>query len=226
MIKRALEAGLIEMAVTNPRDFTKSRHRQVDDTIYGGGAGMLMMCQPLFDACHHVLPEKDQGIGSFSCHRQERPSPRTGPRNCSGTMIIWSSSAATMKAWTTGWKNTWRTNSSPSETTSSPAANWEPWLSATPWPAWCPAFWETQEAQPAIPSMNRSWNTPVHQARRLQRLESAGRTPFRTPCKHCPVEKKRSPPPHHDLPPGPSGRAGAFQRRQEAHGRNQEEKEE
>ena len=58
MIKRALEAGLIEMAVTNPRDFTKSRHRQVDDTIYGGGAGMLMMCQPLFDACHHVLPEK------------------------------------------------------------------------------------------------------------------------------------------------------------------------
>ena len=37
MIKRALEAGLIEMAVTNPRDFTKSRHRQVDDTIYGRG---------------------------------------------------------------------------------------------------------------------------------------------------------------------------------------------
>ena len=49
------------MAVTNPRDFTKSRHRQVDDTIYGGGAGMLMMCQPLFDACHHVLPEKGPG---------------------------------------------------------------------------------------------------------------------------------------------------------------------
>ena len=58
MIKRALEGGLMEMAVTNPRDFTKSRHGQVDDTICGGGAGMLMMCQPLFDASHHVLPEK------------------------------------------------------------------------------------------------------------------------------------------------------------------------
>lgn len=58
IIKRAIDAGLVEMAVTNPRDFTKSRHRQVDDTIYGGDPGMLMMCQPLFDACHHVLPEK------------------------------------------------------------------------------------------------------------------------------------------------------------------------
>ncbi|MBD9031809.1 MAG: tRNA (guanosine(37)-N1)-methyltransferase TrmD [Dialister sp.] len=58
MIKRALEGGLMDMAVTNPRDFTKSRHGQVDDTICGGGAGMLMMCQPLFDAARHVLPEK------------------------------------------------------------------------------------------------------------------------------------------------------------------------
>ena len=33
MIKRALEGGLMEMAVTNPRDFTKSRHGQVDDPI-------------------------------------------------------------------------------------------------------------------------------------------------------------------------------------------------
>ena len=58
IIKRALDAGRMEMAVTNPRDYTMYRHRQVDDTIYGGGAGMLMMCQPIFDAVHHVLPEK------------------------------------------------------------------------------------------------------------------------------------------------------------------------
>lgn len=102
MIKRALEAGLIEMAVTNPRDFTKSRHRQVDDTIYGGGAGMLMMCQPLFDACHHVLPEKGPRDRSSSCHRQERPLTRTKPRNFSGTTTTWYSSAVIMKAWTTG----------------------------------------------------------------------------------------------------------------------------
>ena len=58
IIKRALDAGRMEMAVTNPRDYAMYRHRQVDDTIYGGGAGMLMMCQPIFDAVHHVLPEK------------------------------------------------------------------------------------------------------------------------------------------------------------------------
>ena len=60
MIKRALEAGLIEMAVTNPRDFTKSRHRQVDDTIYGGGAGMLMMCQPIYDCWRAVSRQLGQ----------------------------------------------------------------------------------------------------------------------------------------------------------------------
>lgn len=46
------------MAVTNPRDFAHNKHRQVDDTICGGGAGMLMMCGPLFEACESVLPEK------------------------------------------------------------------------------------------------------------------------------------------------------------------------
>ena len=45
IIKRALDAGRMEMAVTNPRDYTMYRHRQVDDTNYGGGARGLMMCQ-------------------------------------------------------------------------------------------------------------------------------------------------------------------------------------
>lgn len=58
MIKRALEGGLMEMAVTNPRDFTKSRHGQVDDTICGGGAGMLMMCQPLLMPPVMCCPKK------------------------------------------------------------------------------------------------------------------------------------------------------------------------
>lgn len=58
IIKRAISAGLIDMACTNPRDFSHNKHRQVDDTICGGGAGMLMMCGPLFEACESVLPEK------------------------------------------------------------------------------------------------------------------------------------------------------------------------
>ncbi len=58
IIKRAIAGGLIEMSCTNPRDFSHNKHRQVDDTICGGGAGMLMMCGPLFEACESVLPEK------------------------------------------------------------------------------------------------------------------------------------------------------------------------
>ncbi len=58
IIGRARAAGLLELAVTNPRDFAHNRHGHVDDTLCGGGAGMLMQCGPLFEACESVLPEK------------------------------------------------------------------------------------------------------------------------------------------------------------------------
>lgn len=58
IIKRAIESGYVEMEVTDPRTFSKNKHRHVDDTIYGGGAGMLMQCEPLFDAVASVLPTK------------------------------------------------------------------------------------------------------------------------------------------------------------------------
>lgn len=47
---RAIQNGLIELGVTNPRDFTSDKHRTVDDRPYGGGPGMLMKVQPLKDA--------------------------------------------------------------------------------------------------------------------------------------------------------------------------------
>ena len=55
IIKRALLANRLEMKVTNPREFSHSKHGQVDDTPYGGGAGMLMKAPPLFEAVEHVL---------------------------------------------------------------------------------------------------------------------------------------------------------------------------
>lgn len=58
IIKRAIEAGRVDMAVTDPRKFSHDKHHHVDDTIYGGGAGMLMQCGPLFEAVESVLPEK------------------------------------------------------------------------------------------------------------------------------------------------------------------------
>lgn len=47
---RAVERGLLEINLWNPRDFAHDKHRTVDDRPYGGGPGMLMMVQPLRDA--------------------------------------------------------------------------------------------------------------------------------------------------------------------------------
>ena len=50
ILKRAMEKGLAEVHIHNVRDFAFNKHRQIDDTVYGGGAGMVMMCEPL-DLC-------------------------------------------------------------------------------------------------------------------------------------------------------------------------------
>jgi tRNA (guanine37-N1)-methyltransferase len=57
---RALKEHLLEVHCLNPRDFTKNKHRSVDDRPYGGGPGMVMMAEPLQDAIHtakKVAPE-------------------------------------------------------------------------------------------------------------------------------------------------------------------------
>ena len=47
---RARREGLLQVTCINPRDFTTDPHKKVDDTPYGGGAGMVMTCQPIDDA--------------------------------------------------------------------------------------------------------------------------------------------------------------------------------
>lgn len=54
IFKRAKEAGLLEIYFHNIRDFSKDKHKKVDDTPYGGGAGMVMTPQPLYDCLTHV----------------------------------------------------------------------------------------------------------------------------------------------------------------------------
>ena len=54
IIKRATEQGLISVNAVNPRDYSKDKHKKVDDTPYGGGAGMLLSCQPYLDALNSV----------------------------------------------------------------------------------------------------------------------------------------------------------------------------
>ncbi len=54
MLKRARERGLLEIKVWDLREFTTDRHRQVDDTPYGGGAGMVMKPEPFFAAVEAI----------------------------------------------------------------------------------------------------------------------------------------------------------------------------
>jgi tRNA (guanine37-N1)-methyltransferase len=49
---RALKSNLIDVKCWNPRDYTQNKHRNVDDSPYGGGPGMVMMAQPLQGAIH------------------------------------------------------------------------------------------------------------------------------------------------------------------------------
>jgi len=49
IIKRAKELGKVDINIVNFRDFTNDPHNKVDDTPYGGGAGMVLTPQPIFD---------------------------------------------------------------------------------------------------------------------------------------------------------------------------------
>lgn len=59
IIKRAVENGTIEVNTTNPREFTHNKHKKVDDTPYGGGAGMVLMPQPFVDAYESIEKGKN-----------------------------------------------------------------------------------------------------------------------------------------------------------------------
>lgn len=57
ILGRAQQRKLLELNFYNIRDFTESRHNQVDDYPYGGGSGMVLMPQPLFDCFDHLKEE-------------------------------------------------------------------------------------------------------------------------------------------------------------------------
>jgi tRNA (guanine37-N1)-methyltransferase len=54
IIKRARESGIVDINFVNPRDFTKDKHKTVDDKPYGGGSGMVFMPDPLYKAIKKV----------------------------------------------------------------------------------------------------------------------------------------------------------------------------
>ena len=58
IIGRAAAKGLLSINAVNIRDYTTEKHGKVDDYPYGGGAGMLMQAQPVYDACMAVKGDK------------------------------------------------------------------------------------------------------------------------------------------------------------------------
>lgn len=65
--RRAVEKGLLKIATWNPRDYTRDKHRTVDDKPYGGGPGMLMKVEPLKAAIEAALTEASKIEGEGDC---------------------------------------------------------------------------------------------------------------------------------------------------------------
>jgi len=61
VVAKAREAGVLEIRVHNLRDWTSDRHKTVDDRPFGGGEGMLLKPDPLFEAVETIWPERDPG---------------------------------------------------------------------------------------------------------------------------------------------------------------------
>ena len=61
ILARAIDKGLMSVDYMNPRDYSNNKHSKVDDTAVGGGAGMVMNPQPLFD-CLDELKNKDEDV--------------------------------------------------------------------------------------------------------------------------------------------------------------------
>jgi len=66
IVRRAREAGIIDVHVQDLREFTKDRHRTVDDRPFGGGEGMVLKPEPLFEAVEALL---GRGVGDATGER-------------------------------------------------------------------------------------------------------------------------------------------------------------
>ena len=87
MIKKAVDRGLVQLVLHNIRDYTHDEHRTVDDYPYGGGAGMVLKPEPLFEAVESVrgeLPVGDKELPIILLTPQGRPFCQKVARELSG----------------------------------------------------------------------------------------------------------------------------------------------
>ena len=62
IIKRAIDNKLVEVNLYNFRDYSLDKNKKVDDTPYGGGSGMVLMCQPIFDCIESIKTDDSKVI--------------------------------------------------------------------------------------------------------------------------------------------------------------------
>ena len=84
IVQRARSDGALELAVHNLRDYTHDRHKTVDDRPFGGGPGMLLKPEPIFEAVESLGGEEHAGDFAFA----RGPEVRSG--DCAGTGAAWS----------------------------------------------------------------------------------------------------------------------------------------
>lgn len=80
LMKRGQAKDFVQVDIYNPRDFTKDKHKKVDDIPYGGGAGMVMTCQPLFDCIEHVQAKIPKGESVRTIYMSPRGKTLTHKR--------------------------------------------------------------------------------------------------------------------------------------------------
>ena len=88
LLGRARQTGLLDVKAHNLREFTHDRHRTVDDTPYGGGAGMVMKPEPWGEALDTILGEST--ASDMTSERGDPAGPDTAP------VVIFPSPAGTV----------------------------------------------------------------------------------------------------------------------------------
>jgi tRNA (guanine37-N1)-methyltransferase len=73
VVGRARERGLLELRHASPRDYTRDRHRTVDDRPYGGGPGMVLRYEPMRDAIEDSRASLPKGCPALAMSAQGRP---------------------------------------------------------------------------------------------------------------------------------------------------------
>ena len=85
--KRGIDSGVISVTAHNPRDFSKDKHKKVDDTAYGGGDGMVLACQPIYD-CYNSIEKLENSAFIMLSPQGEKFSQKTAVELASYSQII------------------------------------------------------------------------------------------------------------------------------------------